>query len=528
MADNPNVLTCDVLIIGCGVAGATAALQLAADPNCRVVLVTKTSDPLESNTYYAQGGIIYRGEEDSAEQLEQDLLRAGDGINSPRAVQILAEQGPRLVRELLIDKYKVSFTLDGDDNLELIREAAHSVSRILHVSDATGRSIQEKLVEALRARPNINLLTSHTAVDLLTPAHHSLDRLAIYEPLSCVGAYVYDHGSGLVRTILAKVTVLASGGLGQVFLHTSNPESATGDGLAMAYRAGARIINAEYVQFHPTTFYHGGKARFLVSEALRGEGGRLLNINGERFMQRYAPEWRELAPRDVVARSIHEEMLRTGAPFVYLDMVSVMPAERIAERFPNICASCKGYGVDPTREPIPVVPAAHYFCGGVWVDEWGRTSLQHLYAIGEVSCTGLHGANRLGSSSLLEGLVWGVRAAQDIGPQLASLPLISASSIPQWRTEGVTELADPALVEHDMATIKHTMWYYVGLVRSRRRLERALRDLANLLSDIDAFYRTSRLDSGIISMRNAALAANIVARAAWENHESRGCHYRED
>ena len=523
-----ELLECDVLIVGCGIAGATAALGLSEDEHCRIIVVTKPEDPLESNTYYAQGGIIYKGEEDSPEQLAQDLIRAGDGINNRRAVEILAHEGPRLVRELLVEKYHVPFTLDEGNRLELTREAAHSTSRILHVNDATGKGIQENLVRALRTHPNIRILTKHTAVDLLTPAHHSLDRLAIYEPLSCVGAYVYDQITGCVCTVLSKVTILASGGLGQIFLHTTNPAGATGDGLAMAYRAGARIINAEYVQFHPTTFYHRGKACFLISEALRGEGARLLNANGESFMQRYAPEWKELAPRDVVARSIHQEMLRTGAPFVYLDIASAMPAGRIAERFPTICRSCREYGVDPTKEPIPVVPAAHYFCGGVWVDEWGRTNLERLYAIGEVSCTGLHGANRLGSASLLEGLVWGERAAQDIRRGLGDWRLIAAESIPPWQAEGISESADPALVEHDMATIKHTMWYYVGLVRSRRRLERALRDLNNLQQDIDAFYRTTRVDTELISLRNAALAANIVARAAWENRESRGCHYRED
>jgi L-aspartate oxidase len=443
-------------------------------------------------------------------------------------VEILATEGPRLVRELLIEKYHVPFTLDADNHLELTREAAHSTSRILHANDATGRAIQEKLVEALRSRPNIQLLTEHSGVDLLTPAHHSLDRLAIYEPLSCVGAYVFDEATGAVRTVLAKATILASGGLGQIFLHTTNPAGATGDGLAMAYRAGARIINAEYVQFHPTTFYHRGQARFLISEALRGEGARLLNAAGEPFMERYAPEWKDLAPRDVVARSIHLEMLCTGSPFVYLDIASNMSPKKIAQRFPNIRRSCQEYGVDPAKEPIPVVPAAHYFCGGVWVDEWGHTDLRRLYAAGEVSCTGVHGANRLGSASLLEGLVWGIRAAKDIRPRLGDWKLISSANIPKWSAEGATEQADPALVEHDMATIKHTMWYYVGLVRSRRRLERALGDLGNLRHDIDAFYRTSRLDSKIIRLRNAALAAFIVARAAWENRESHGCHYRLD
>jgi len=343
-----------------------------------------------------------------------------------------------------------------------------------------------------------------------------------------VGAYVYDHEADCVRVMLAKAIILASGGLGEIFLNTTNPASSTGDGLAMAYRAGARIINAEYVQFHPTTLYYRGKARFLVSEALRGEGARLLNIHGEPFMQRYAPEWKELAPRDVVARSIHQEMLRTGAHHVYLDIASVMAPTKIAERFPNICESCREYDIDPTKEMMAVVPAAHYLCGGVWVDEWGRTSLQRLYAIGEVSCTGVHGANRLGSASLLEGLVWGRRSADDILRYVNGWKLIDSQNIPQWRAEGATEASDPALLEHDMATIQHTMWYYVGLVRSRRRLERALRDLNNLRQDIDAFYRSTRLGPEIISLRNAALAAIIVARAAWENRESHGCHYREN
>jgi len=522
-----ETIQCDVLIIGSGIAGATAALNLAENERLRIVMLTKMSDPLESNTYYAQGGIIYTGEEDSPEQLAEDLTRAGDGLNSPEAVAILAHEGPRLVRELLIDKYKVPFTLTPDNELERTREAAHSTSRILHVTDATGRAIQEKLVDALLKQPNIEILTEFTAIDLLTPSHHSLNRLAIYEPLSCVGAYAYNQATGEVQTILAKVTILATGGLGQIFLHTTNPEGATGDGLAMAYRAGARIINAEYVQFHPTTFYHQGSARFLITEALRGEGARLLNINGERFMSRYDPVWQELAPRDVVARSIHREMLRTGADHVYLDVASVMSPEVIRERFPNIYESCLKYDVDPTVEPIPVVPAAHYFCGGVWVDSWGRTSLQRLYGVGEVTCTGVHGANRLGSSSMLEGLVWGTRAARDIRWQINGMDAPNPSVIPPWESTG-TDPADPALVRHDMQTIKHSMWYYVGLVRSRRRLERALRDLNNLSQDIDAFYRTTRVEPQIISLRNAVLAALIVARAAWENRESHGCHYRED
>ncbi|OGO05463.1 MAG: L-aspartate oxidase [Chloroflexi bacterium RBG_13_56_8] len=528
MSDLSERMECDVLIIGCGIAGATAALRLSEDENCRITVITKARDPLECNTYYAQGGIIYRGEDDSPEKLVLDLIRAGDGMNKLEAVEILANEGPKWVRNLLIDTYHVPFTTDDHNQLEFTREAVHSTSRILHVDDATGKAIQEKLAAALASRPNIQLLTGQTAVDLLTPAHHSLDRLAIYEPLSCVGAYVFDQTQNYVRTILAKATILASGGIGQVFLHTTNPEGATGDGLAMAYRAGARIINSEYVQFHPTTFYYRDRARFLISEALRGEGARLLNIEGEPFMHRYAPDLGDLAPRDVVARGIHLEMLRTDAPYVYLDIASKMSAETIEDRFPTICANCREYGVDPTGDLIPVVPAAHYLCGGVWVDRWGRTSLRRLYAVGEVSCTGVHGANRLGSASLLEGLVWGARAAKNIEGSLPDWKLVDAQAIPPWRVEGITESVDPALIEHDMATIEHTMWYYVGLVRSRRRLERAFRDLNNLRTDLESFYRASPLDTEIIKLRNACQAALIIQQAAWENRESRGCHYRED
>ena len=528
MTEQNNRIETDVLIIGCGIAGASAALRLAEDPNCQITLVTKVDSILETNTYYAQGGIIYRGDEDSPEQLAEDLNRAGDHLNNPEAVHILATEGPQLVRELLIEKYEVPFTVDASNHLEFTREAAHSTSRILHVHDATGRAIQEKLSAALLAKPNIHLLTKHVAIDLLTPAHHSTDKRHVYQPLSCVGAYVHDRDGDRVLTILARATMLAAGGLGQVFLHTTNPDGATGDGMAMAYRAGARIVNAEYVQFHPTAFYFRGEARFLISEALRGEGALLLNAAGERFMERYAPQWKELAPRDVVARSIHEEMLRTDSPCMYLDIASVMTPDEIRARFPTIYESCKEFGIDPTKDRIPVVPAAHYACGGVWVDAWGRTSLEQLYAAGEVTCTGVHGANRLGSASLLEGLVWGDRAARDIQRSIQRWTRMDPSYIPDWESPKEAEPADPALISHDMATIKHTMWYYAGLVRSQRRLDRALRDLANLRHDIDAFYRVNRVDTAIIELRNAALAAIIVARAAWENRESAGCHYRID
>ena len=522
-----QVLT-DVLVIGSGIAGGVAALTLSEDPALHVTIVTETGDPRESSTYYAQGGIIYRGPEDSAELLTQDIMRAGAGVSNPEAVAILAREGPRLLREILLEKLGLSFSETPADQLEYIREAAHSTERILHVADATGKAIEEKLIEALTTCPNITLVSQHPAVDLLTPPHHSRDPLAIYDPLSCVGAYVFDQQEGRVITYLAKKTILASGGLGQIYLHTTNPPGARGAGLAMAYRAGARIINAEYVQFHPTAFYSRDAPRFLISEAVRGEGARLVGADGRPFMDKYDSEWKDLAPRDVVARSIHREMLENKVECVYLDLKSYIPSAKIKKRFPTIYANCLSYGVDITKELIPVVPAAHYFCGGLWVDSWGRTNLRNLYAAGEISCTGVHGANRLGSASLLEGLVWGHRAAQDARRTIDEPLGVKPDDIPPWYDVGLEETADPALISQDMTTIKRIMWNYVGLVRSARRLERAVDDLSHLQTEIDKFYRTTRLTDGLIGLRNSVQAALIVARAAWENKVSRGCHYRED
>ncbi|MGA9347745.1 MAG: L-aspartate oxidase [Anaerolineae bacterium] len=517
----------DVLIIGSGIAGAVAALRLAEGPAIQVTVVTSTQDPHESSTFYAQGGIIARGPEDSAELLVQDIVRAGAGVNNPVAVRILAEEGPRLLLEFLLERLGVTFSETAGEELEYIREAAHSTERILHAADATGRAIEERLIEALQACPNVTLLSEHTAVDLLTPAHHSRNPVAIYDPVSCVGAYIFNQRQERVITCLARKTILASGGLGQIYLHTTNPEQARGDGLAMAHRAGARIIQAEYVQFHPTAFYHRDAPRFLISEAVRGEGARLVDEEGRAFMQKYDPDWKDLAPRDVVARSIHQQMLETKAPCVYLDLRSYLAADEIKRRFPNIHAQCLTYGIDITKNLIPVVPAAHYLCGGVWVDEWGRTSLRHLYAAGEVSCTGVHGANRLGSASLLEGLVWGSRTAQDIRRTLDEPLEVALADIPLWVDTGLHP-PDPALIRQDMDTIKRIMWNYVGLVRSARRLDRAIDDLSHLQVEIDKFYRATKLTDGLIGLRNSVLVGLIVARAAWENKVSRGCHYRED
>jgi L-aspartate oxidase len=518
-------LETDVLIIGCGIAGGTAALQLA-EAGVAVTLVTRAWQPEESNTYYAQGGIIYRGGADSPALLAEDVIWAGAGHSYPPAVNILAEEGPPLLRQLLIDTLNVPFDRTAEGDLSLVLEAAHSQPRIIHAADATGKAIELALVRALQAHPNVTLLTGYTAIDVLTPAHHGRNRQAVYAPPTCAGAYLLDQAGERVIRCLAKKTVLATGGLGQIFLQTTNPAGARGDGLAMAYRAGARVINNEFVQFHPTTFHHRHAPHFLISEAVRGAGARLVHADGQPFMAKYDPEWLDLAPRDMVARSIHKEMLVRDVPNVYLDLRSHMPADQIRERFPNIYQSCLEYGVDMARDLIPVVPGAHYFCGGVWVDEWGETTVHNLYAVGEVACTGVHGANRLASTSLLEGLVWGNRAAVHIRQTLADSPKPVAADIPPWQDAG-PDTPDPALISQDMGSIKHIMWNYVGLVRTTHRLQRALRELRQLEIEIERFYRVTKVTDGLIGLRNAVRAAILVAAAAWENKQSMGCHYRE-
>ncbi|MFC1660441.1 L-aspartate oxidase [Gemmatimonadota bacterium] len=520
-----EILETDVLIIGCGIAGASAALQLA-DRGLGVTVVTRATDPKESNTFYAQGGIIFRGHDDTPDLLSKDITLAGAGHCNPTAVEILATEGPELIEQLLIEQAEVEFDRSEDGSLSLVREGGHSVPRILHAADATGKAIQLALLEALMAHANINVLLEHTAIDLLTPSHHSLNRLAVYDPPSCVGAYILHAAEDRVIRCMAKRTILATGGLGQIFLRSTNPAGARGDGVAMAHRAGARVINTEFVQFHPTTFYHPHEPNALISEAVRGAGARLVHGDGEPFMQRYSPDWKDLAPRDVVSRSIHLEMLGRDVPHVFLDLRSYLSADQIRERFPNIFRTGLTYGVDISQDLVPVVPAAHYQCGGVWTDEWGRTTIGRLYAVGEVACTGLHGANRLASSSLLEGLVWGKRSAEHVGRDIAGQEIHPAADIPPWEDYG-SEQPDPALISQDLGTIKHIMWNYVGLIRTTPRLRRAIRELRNLETEIESFYRVTRITDGLIGLRNAVRAAMIVTLAAWENKRSVGCHYRE-
>lgn len=521
----------DVLVIGCGIAGASAALRLARNPDRQVAVITRAPDPIESNTLYAQGGIVGRSPDDGASLLMSDILAAGAGASSPEAARILAEEGPDLVQEVLVEMAGIQFDRDENGEPRYGQEAFHSRRRILHVGDGTGRSIINGLIAAMRQRPNITFLTNLTAVDLVTFPHHSRDPLSAYRPIVCHGVFAFHRTERTVHRYLAAATILATGGLGRIYRNTTNPPGSRGDGLAMAHRAGARIENAEYVQFHPTALAVPGAEGFLISEAVRGEGAVLLTPDGIPFMADYSPEWKDLAPRDVVARAIHHEMETHGYSYVLLDIASHMEARAIQARFPNIYARCKQVGIDITQEPIPVVPAAHYYCGGVAVDEFGLSSIDKLYAVGEASCTGLHGANRLASTSLLEGLVWGDRAGRAIESRLNDASFRDTpdwEEVPAWDESGLVADADPALIQGDMQTIQNIMWHYVGLARSAERLSRAIRELRHLWNEIETFYRTTRLSDGLIGLRNSVEVALIIAQAARHNRQSRGCHYRQD
>jgi L-aspartate oxidase len=518
-------ITIDVLVIGCGIAGASAALE-AAKAGLRVAVVTQSAHPEDSNTYHAQGGIVSQGPRDDPKLLKDDIITSGDGVNDPEAVDILVGEGRELVEAILVRELKIPFSRSSPDKLDYAQEAGHSRRRILHVDDATGRTIEERFLAALGAHANVTLFTAHTAVDLLTVPHHSKNPIAYYHAPRAIGAYVLDNATRRVSRIFASRTVLAAGGCGAVFLHTSNPPGAIGAGYAMALRAGARIVNMEYIQFHPTVLYRPDGEGFLISETVRGEGARLKTRDGRTFMERFSPQG-DLAPRDEVSRAAYEEMLTTNSDYVLLDLASYAKVD-IKKRFPTIYRTCRENGLDITREPIPVVPAAHYCCGGVLVDGWGRTSLEGLYAAGEVACSGVHGANRLASTSLLEGLVWGTRAARDIAARFDGTRPYKASDIHQWYYPDREEEVDPALINQDWRTIRSTMWNYAGIIRTRKRLERAESDLEYLRHRVERFYQEARMDPQVVGLRHGLRVALMITHAALANPVSRGAHFRKD
>ncbi|WP_343316828.1 L-aspartate oxidase [Aromatoleum buckelii] len=504
----------DVLILGSGAAGQSLALRLA--DHLRVALVTKRSIA-DSASSWAQGGIAaVLDATDSIEAHIQDTFTAGAGLCDPAATRFVVEHGKAAIEWLI--RRGVPFTREDQSAIgyHLTREGGHSHRRIIHAADATGAAVQATLTERVCAHPNIHILENHIAIDLILG-----DKVG-RNGEGCLGAYVLDIADGRVITIAARSTVLATGGAGKAYLYTTNPDVATGDGIAMAWRAGCRVANLEFIQFHPTCLYHPQAKSFLISEAVRGEGGILRLPDGTRFMPEHDPR-AELAPRDVVARAIDFEMKKRGLDCVYLD-ISHKPADWLREHFPNIHARCLELGIDMTREGIPVVPAAHYTCGGVVTDLAARTDVAGLYCVGESACTGLHGANRLASNSLLECLVFGEAAAKDIQAR----PRDPIAALPEWDESRVTDADEEVVIAHNWAELRRAMWDYVGIVRTTKRLQRAQHRIRLLTSEINEFYSNFRVTNDLIELRNLVVTSDLIVRCALERKESRGLHFSRD
>ncbi|MBW2452319.1 MAG: L-aspartate oxidase [Deltaproteobacteria bacterium] len=508
----------DFLIVGSGIAGLSYALKVAE--HGRVAIVTKR-EVSTTATSLAQGGIAAVSSDlDSFEQHFEDTMTAGVQLPNPEIVRMVVEMGPRAIEDLI--NWGVNFSRNKNAAYDLTREGGHSQRRIYHAKDETGKEIERALVTAVRSHTNITLYENHIAVDLITEAKMTRRRL---KPDRCLGVYVLNRETGEVETFGATITALATGGAGKVYLYTCNPDVATGDGIAMAYRAGATIANMEFMQFHPTTLYHPHAKSFLISEAVRGEGAILRRRNGTAFMDGKHP-LKDLAPRDIVARAIDNEMKVHGDDFVCLD-ITHKDSAYIKDRFPHIYETCLSYGIDMTVEPIPVVPAAHYLCGGIKVDPFGETDINNLFAIGEVSCTGLHGANRLASNSLLEGVVFAERAAQKSLERTKSKPA-PFPAIAQWDSGSARNSDEEVIVAHNWDEIRRCMWNYVGIVRSDKRLVRALRRVQMIQEEISDYYWDFYITSDLVELRNIATVAELIIRCGLKRKESRGLHYTID
>ncbi|MDP1521271.1 L-aspartate oxidase [Porticoccus litoralis] len=505
----------DVLVVGSGAAGMTVALQLA--DKYRIALLSKSA--LKSgSTWYAQGGIAaVFDNEDSIESHVQDTLIAGAGLCHEDTVRYTVEQGPEAIRWLV--QQGVKFTLNSDnDDYHLTQEGGHSHRRILHTADATGREVSSSLADQVLQHPSIDVYEDHTVVDLITQADSNSSRVR------CTGAYVLDDGNDCVCVFQAKVVVLATGGASKAYLYTTNPDGASGDGIAVAWRRGCRVANMEFNQFHPTCLYHPSAKAFLITEALRGEGAQLKLPNGERFMDKFHPSG-ELAPRDIVARAIDHEMKRLGSDCLFLD-ISHRSEEFLESHFPTIKAKCLSYGIDITREPIPVVPAAHYTCGGIMVNKSGQTDLWNLYAIGETAFTGLHGANRMASNSLVECVVYGQAAAQAIRDSIENID--EPEPARAWDESRVTHSDEDVVISHNWDELRRFMWDYVGIVRTRKRLERAHHRVKLLQKEIQEYYTNYKISRDLLELRNLVLVADLIIRSAEQRTESRGLHYTLD